>query len=113
MLFDPRKDKRTTETDPVDVLMRARMFIDLFGWTSGNWEDDGAACPFLVIVRQFTPEARQRGEGDRALTFFARAIGVPYIGEIMDWNKAPGRTKEDVLQAFDDAMVLAKAEASR
>ncbi len=59
-----------------------------------------------------TPTEEQRQHYSVAFTAFTQVIGSPG-GSIPFWNDAPGRTKAQVLAAFDKAIEAVKAETVR
>lgn len=84
-------------------LVDARNRIDRVGWSNGNGVGRCAANAISDVVRE-----PGRGCWSEAHEAFADAIGVPSgyarsVG-IFDWNDAPGRTVDEVLDAFDRAI---------
>jgi len=93
-----------------EVLIAARWILEHNGWTRGNMcERNGVQsdvfsartgdcfCAMGAIwATESNEDLRQRSLV--ALRVFAAVSSIPY------WNDAPGRTKADVLAAFDRAI---------
>lgn len=105
MLYDKRWDKITiAESKTVRALMLARARIEIIGWSQNYGRDqDDNTCPLIAITEQFA----SLEFAAEPLRFFRKAINHRCIPE---WNEAPGRTKDDVLRAFDLAIGLARAD---
>jgi hypothetical protein len=103
------------EKDAVDLLVEARMWVDK-GWCQ-NWYAEtevGVRCTPLdslasswcmlgALARASESELRDR----TGFYFDAEELLVDAVGEWPpDWQDAPGRTKEEVLAAFDRAISL-------
>lgn len=94
--------------DVLCVLLAARTLIDCEGWTQGGFRhvaSDGRVerCMLGAVI-----DAALTGYGLQANTQM-RLRGV--LGGVapMAWNDAPGRTKEEVLSAFDRAIAAEEA----
>jgi hypothetical protein len=87
-----------------DVLDDAADLLETHEWAPGG---DGGRCALgaLHSIARAT-----RGLRRRALAALADSLGLPYGYMIPAWNDAPGRTKQQVLDAF---RVAAKAERMR
>ena len=93
-----------------EVLVKARNLLDRDGWTQGRFGDVGGpycARGALVVAagapRPATvPPSRHCGALNSAYHLLQLIVGVETIGA--DWNDTPGRTKEEVLAAFDAAI---------
>jgi hypothetical protein len=82
----------------VRVLLEAKAHIEKYGWAQDtNIAHDGRRC---IIGAVQTAQGAFWG-GSSAYDAIARAIGTP---EIAVWNDRAGRTKADVLEAFDRAV---------
>ncbi len=100
----------------VEILRAARQLLIDRGWTQGTFARDAkgartlydapdAVCycslgAIMVVGRGFAPEA-----STLALT---KAIGSGHPANVAEWNDAKDRTKEEVLAAYDRAIVLAE-----
>ncbi len=92
----------------LEVLVLARKLIAEVGWckhTKREREIDGnkiiAYCPMGAM--EYSRVDNQSFW--RAHDIFKKCIGADVISE---WNDAPTRTKEDVIQAFDEAIFIAE-----
>lgn len=100
---------------PSDILKVAQMYIAA-GWTQGPAAADSKgndvpykapeACRWCMFgaIQAAGQNLQNRSEGHRAL----ERVEPCYI----DWNEAPGRTQDEVLEAFERAIALAEAEES-
>lgn len=108
-----------TDLSTADVLRAAKQVLIERGWTQGKYVDDfGCVCSFGAINVAVTGDPRQSGSyrssEEQAATEASRLVSKAVDRELLDiWNDAVGRTKDDVLAAFDKAIALAEAEASR
>ncbi len=101
MLYDKRWDVKESET--VRVLRAARERIER-GWCQGTGLDErGNVCALAALGGQFRDG--QTMFADRAMRLLRDAIGGRCVPE---WNDAPGRTKSDVLAAYDRAIAAAR-----
>lgn len=101
----------------LDVLKEARALIADKGWCQGVYARNANgnatdlhgrhAAAFCAEGAMFC--AAGEGFAENALSFFADAIPSGYRRGYLSWNDEPGRTKEEVLAAFDRA--IARAEA--
>jgi hypothetical protein len=87
-----------------DVLDDAADRLEREGWAPGVGGGGHCALGALYSVAGMTA-LRQR-----ASRVLADSLGLPYRYRIADWNDAPGRTKQEVLDAF---RLAAKAERMR
>ncbi len=102
MLYDPKRwDVKESET--VTILRAARERIER-GWCQNEGMDaDGNVCALVALGEQFTyGQDLFRSEPMRLLREAARSLCIP------EWNDAPGRTKSDVLAAYDRAIAAAR-----
>lgn len=86
-----------------EVLVRARNLIDRVGWLQCSVKghhDPGGHC-VATWVATVADDAPAEFE---AMYAFGRAIGIGSLPRIYEWNDAPGRTKDEVLAAFDRAI---------
>lgn len=89
----------------LDALRKARTRIALYGWTQGMNQDElGRTCVEGALLSTGHPGAEQR---------WAAYCLVHALGDrnVIGWNDAPGRTKEEVLALFDRAIALAEQAA--
>ena len=91
---------------PHEILRQAKAMILRCGWVQVTFADAGGLCPIGAIHR--VPQSALRDQ-DTAKQLYAVAVGID--GEcpwnVIGWNDAPGRTPEEVLEAFDRAIALA------
>ena len=106
MLLDPKWNKQLVESKTVETLKRGRARVELCWCPFGGVDAYGGVCPSVAITEQFSLEEMVR-ELPPALDFFRQAICG---GAIPDWNDTPGRTKAEVLAAFERAIELARRE---
>lgn len=94
--------------DVTKLLIEGRGRIER-GWCQGRFEAPGAVC-MLGAIRwnaTWTPEAEARLPTTMAArNRLSDAIGMRETdrAHIPYWNDAPGRTKDEVLAAFDKAI---------
>jgi len=105
--------------DTRTILIKARELIATKGWTQGRWALDAAGKPAMADEHAtcfcswgaIVTAARGFGWDSEAeytaCCVFAEAIGAGDTGRLIKWNDAPGRTKEEVLAAFDRAIEAA------
>ena len=92
----------------IDVLANAKRLIEEHGWCQGDflwgWRHDVVTAILKATggVPWHEP-AKERHERLLGLDAFRAAVNTT---ELYAWNDAPGRTKQDVLDAFDRAMEL-------
>lgn len=104
---------------PHEVLGEARRLIAEVGWTQLAYARDGHRCGvafdssnavcFCVegaLMRAGFPDVESISAGRKLMQ---RALAVDTHGAAMTWNDAHGRTKKEVLAAFDKAIELAGA----
>lgn len=102
---------------PKEILIEAKRLLETKGWCQGayakrlhgeialNFIGDptvAAYCSSGAIC-----EAQKPSMAEDAAYYFIKAIGG---GPIPRWNDTPGRTKEEVLAAFDKAIELADTQ---
>jgi hypothetical protein len=114
MLYDPKKwaMPEVRESEPVEVLKAARERI-LQGWCPDAGSDDhGGVCALIAITRSadWTHNDFLCGMADETMGYMRRSISRT-DGDIIAWNDTKGRTKEEVVAAFDRAIELARADA--
>lgn len=86
-----------------EALANGRNSISEHGWQQGRLKDDeGRFCLVGGMVR-----SGGKNVPIAALSLISKVVGVP-VEYLDDWNDAPGRTKEEVLAAYDKALVLAR-----
>lgn len=100
------------------VLKRAKQIIEEDGWTQGTYGDnDGPVCALGAIRRAIYGQTYVPGftERERESNLY-RSIGIriaeiigdpnyPFDG-LVQFNDTHGRTKEEVLKVFNDAISL-------
>lgn len=93
-----------------EILVGAAKLIDERGWFHPDEQKDPrqlgrAFCPVTAVVELC---------GYRELTFALRYIRLAIGGaSIVEWNDAPGRTKQEVLSMMADAAGRAAAEETK
>ena len=95
-----------------DVLVKARNLIDREGWHGREFSEPGGVCAGSAIERATdTPDPLARRCVYDAFIAVNALPPVPAlhpdingVGAIVLWNDAEGRTKEEVLAAFDKAI---------
>jgi hypothetical protein len=88
--------------DVTKLLIEGRERIEQ-GWCQGRFEAKGSFC-MLGAIRYDHQTTKWRRAARKRL---ARALGLGQEADgnhIPNWNDAPGRTKDEVLQAFDRAI---------
>jgi hypothetical protein len=104
-----------------EILRKARALIETKGWTQHaiGRRPDGSPIHLADNLPQascFCAEGAilmvaglsyGRREFTRSAGTVDRAVGL----RLHQWNDAPGRTREEVLDAFDKAIALARASA--
>lgn len=94
-----------------ETLVQARNRVDQ-GWTQGAWRtDDGKVCAASAVV----DAAREAGDATAAFGCLVAVLGLEVHGHhcreaFQLWNDAHGRTKEQVLDAFDAAIAATAPE---
>ncbi len=91
-------------------LINAKIFLQERGWCpDGAFGEGGTVCIAAAIG-----ETCGRAGCGRALSVMSRTIGVELYSDIAigRWNDTPGRTIEEVLNAFDRAIALAMEEGN-
>lgn len=89
------------------VLEEARDILNGADWYHGNNPSDGCKCAYTAIAQA---EDNVCSASLRTARFFAEANDIAddgYLNGVPNWNDAPGRTKEEVLEAFDKAIAAA------
>jgi hypothetical protein len=90
-----------------EILVKAKDILCTKGWIQGTFEKDGACCALGALGN---------ATGDVAGCYFDEVEAEHVLrrvvpnGRIVAFNDTPGRTKEEVLEAFDQAIALASAE---
>lgn len=99
-------EEEEREMDAHEVLVKARNYIDQKGWAyrRGGWEREQPTgrCAMNAVTCEEVRADRETESG--ALNLLAEAAGLTDLIEIPSWNDAPGRTKAEVLAAFDAAI---------
>ncbi len=93
-------------------LLKAREVLDRDGWLKGALGANGGpkcATGAVDSVTAGDPWAACTARGRNARHHLRLVI----TNGVMDWNDAPSRTKQQVLDAFDAAASLAISEALR
>ena len=97
----------------VEILEEAKALIDTpEKWTKGEWtrpisDEEYCHCAEGAINECLNIDFSNLADVRNAHYFFTKAIGTQLIPE---WNDAPERTYAEVMEAFDKAIELAKAE---
>lgn len=102
------------------LLQIARQRLLDYGWRQGHaGTSDGPVCAIGAVYHSFPglQHVHERNNVYNVLNVVIncykpgihQARGCYYVG---DWNDVPSRTKEEVLQAYDDAISLAMSEES-
>lgn len=87
---------------PSEVLLEAKNKILMNGWRQGVGRNDQGRYCVLGAVGEVTGISETFHEANK------------YLGSVIDqrfiftWNDTPGRTQQEVLDAFDAAISLAK-----
>ena len=86
-------EKVVLMTTEKEVLQEARRLLSEIGWCQGHFVTDREFCIIGAICKAL--------QETNASTF--ALLGNPPTGftSWVDWNDAPGRTKEQVLEQFD------------
>lgn len=99
------------KSEPEILLRDARKLIEKHGWIQGDWGgyEDGF-CALGALNRADNEFANKHGGGLlvgwwRACWLLSQTVGN---APVMQWNDTPGRTKEEVIDAFKKAQKLAK-----
>lgn len=79
------------------LLMAARERIER-GWCQGAGRSREGVCAIVALADAAEPDDREAFTAAHLL--MSRIVG----GGLSDWNDAPGRTKEEILVAFDRAI---------
>lgn len=101
----------------VDVLLEAKGLVIDHNWVGRAplWHALNEVCAHTAISRAAERTARpnvgtQYEAMKKAMGYFSRAISKPSPTSITFWNDTPGRTKQEVIDAFDEAIRLAKED---
>ena len=90
-----------------EVLVKARNIIDRRGW----WDGTGKSCYGECVITAIVKSERSRSQVVRDR--FAEAAGSGARADFLDiWNDAEGRTKDEVLAAFDRAIAVEESVLS-
>ena len=109
MLYDKRWDAKVApkESKLVEDLKRARDMVSLRWCAKAGRDSFGGVCALIAINRSIGASHAEYLSGrDDAAEMFRLAIGWD---NIPGWNDAPGRTRAEVVAAFDKAIELARA----
>lgn len=103
------------------ILLRAKMLIEERGWQQGVVGLTSRECMATALEHAFRENNFSIVDFNYAREALARTLNigrepnkidddpldVPYWGRpLMDWNDKPGRTEQEVLQAFEKASEL-------
>jgi hypothetical protein len=107
---------------PVEVLKKAKALIEERGWHQGWYTNGRALCArgacLAAVGFDFPPDSARftydphHEEADTAQRFLARAVGAQSLSGLGSWNDKKARSVEEVLSAFDLAIVFAEQETS-
>jgi hypothetical protein len=89
------------------TLLDAQEIIER-GWCQHALEADGGVCAIGAINKALTGNAHIMGEHGP----YGALIDAIGSVSIADWNNAPKRTKDEVIEAFGRAAELARAQVS-
>jgi hypothetical protein len=87
------------------------------GWTQGDYVVSGCFCASGAISK-VTVGYQNEGDGDipeqdpefrSTIAALGKVVNCNHAYEIARWNDAPGRTKAQVIDAFNKAIELAEA----
>ena len=110
-----------------DLLLAAKSRIEKQGWQQGAIKPTSRECVATALEHAFQKDRFSIVEFNYAREALSRTLkiereprkleddplDVPYWGRLlMEWNDAPGRTKDEVLETFRNAAALA-AQLSR
>lgn len=87
-----------------DILKKAKKLVAQ-GWTKGDAHRFGFGRCAYCSIGAIQAVGGIAWEGERARRYLGTVVNKPYVS---DWNDRPERTHEQVLAAFDKAIVLAK-----
>ena|SRR5690606_11551681 len=88
----------------IDVLRRSRELIEEFGWIQGNYGSKEVGFCSAGAICECEGEGFPEPAVEDACDAFDDAVdGDGYYGTV-SFNDAPGRTKEEVLKMFDQAI---------
>lgn len=106
-------------TKIADILRAGKANIESKGWCQGDEKalaEEGHPHGFCVATSVTDVTGLDNhttyNTGIDAMVLFKRANGIDPDLCIGRWNDAPGRTKEEVLAAFDKAIALAEQEGA-
>lgn len=102
---------------PVEVLKKAKALIEERGWCRREYKDTrGCYCSLgaCYVASGYEVEgASVLHDGDvTAYATAEKALERAIDSAVIRWNDSPGRTKDEVLAAFDKAIALAEQETS-
>jgi len=102
---------------PSVLLAKAKKVIETKGWCQGEYHKEGDGyCLYGALFKagKVEPDS-EYGEklAESVVPFLEHAVpearsDVLYKAKMVSWNDTEGRTKKQVLAAFDKAIVLAK-----
>lgn len=101
--------------DTADILLRAADVIEERGHTKGVLQDrEGRVCAFgalNVVVYGSADHSYLQSSRDEAAHAVTRHLGLGsgYLGPLVNWNNAPERTQQEVVDAFRGAARALKA----
>ena len=102
-----------------EVLMEAKWKVLDRGWMQLTSCYSSGVCAGIAIAECYpVGTVGSSLDGTRPFDYFMKAVGItpPLGGDINPlyrWNDAPGREEAEVLEAFDEAIRLAKEDESR
>ena len=92
MYVEEKKPGETEIDEAGKILLDAADYIERHGWCQGAHENgQGEVCAMAAIYHCY-----RRGDLT-AMRRLQNYVGSRYVG---DWNDAPGRTKEQVVEAL-------------
>lgn len=102
-----------------EVLLNAKLYIKKHGWAQNAFVDEGAVCISEALVKGSglgadithkydNPEYEQARQ--TLIRATQRVDPDPFPGSLIWWNDRPQRTKEQVNEAFEVAISMARAQ---
>jgi NAD-dependent dihydropyrimidine dehydrogenase PreA subunit len=99
-----------------EIMQRAKGLIQRNGWARGDeeaFDPDRQAgyCVATACVAACSKAELDAGHERALVLHFKAANGIDPYAPIADWNDAPGRTKAEMLAAFDKAIATGAESA--
>lgn len=103
-MFDPSTYQDKTTNPTAHVLRDAADYI-----RENGWRQNGQGC--LVFTFNQINALLCGAASDSLMTFITGSPRTMAALDVITWNDAPGRTKEDVIQALEGAAAAVEASA--